>query len=149
VPVCNFFPLDCGDPTAECGAQCLLDATCEQIETLPTDNRDPQLVACATACRQGGGGGGPSGQECGICIFQNSCLSACGSDMACQGWQQCAQRCLQDDPAPTCFRDCDASFPAAAGAYGNAYECACTSCVDDCAAVADPCNPARAGAKRR
>ena len=34
----------------DCTGQCVLDATCEQIATLFTSDRDPQLVACIDAC---------------------------------------------------------------------------------------------------
>lgn len=151
VPVCDFFPLDCSDPRAECGSQCFLDASCEQIASLPTGSMDRALVSCLTACQQAGGGGGgsggapPDGRACGICSIQNSCLPNCRGDAPCQDWLQCAQECLQNDPQPTCFRACDESFPDAAGSYGDAYICACTSCADDCGDVFDPCNARHSG----
>ncbi|WP_437305583.1 hypothetical protein [Sorangium sp. So ce388] len=145
VPVCNLLTFDCEDPAAECSAQCVLDASCEQIQTLAEDTVDPELADCLSGC-QGTEGG--SGVECLSCAAQNGCMTGCAFDETCQPWLACARTCMESDPQPECFRSCDmeaASDPAtgeeAEMLYGAVYECTCTSCSDACGAVADPCSP--------
>jgi hypothetical protein len=146
LPVCDALPFDCADPAAECSAQCVADATCEQLESLQSpeeDAVDPELSGCLQEC-QGSEGG--SSVECLSCTTRNGCLDACQDDSACQLWLLCALGCMRDDPQPECFRSCDASASALPDSeevealYRAAYECTCTSCADMCEAVADPCN---------
>jgi hypothetical protein len=137
-PVCGFMPFDCADPRDECGAQCLLDATCDQIATLPTGSMDRALVGCLLGCQQRGGGGAPpSNRDCGLCALP--CLESECVEPACIGWAGCVQLCYRNDPRPTCFRACDAAFPDAVVFYGRAYDCTCSQCVDVCEATIDPC----------
>lgn len=150
-PVCQFQELDCANPQYECAAQCIVEASCAQIATLPTQNPDPALAACVYGCQgggAGGGGGGPPAQECGTCLFQNNCLDpiqSCTGATDCNAWGQCAQDCGQNDPQPSCFDACDAMYPGAAPAYTQLYQCACTSCETDCMALMDPCNQGGTG----
>ncbi|MDC0683937.1 hypothetical protein [Sorangium atrum] len=143
-PVCDALPFDCADPAAECGAQCVVDATCEQLQSLEGDTVDPELAGCLSAC-QGGEGG--SAVECLSCSTRNGCMDACGDDSACQLWLLCALGCMRDDPRPECFRSCDAAAEAGPGGegvealYRAVYECTCTSCADTCETIADPCSP--------
>ncbi|WP_434043725.1 MULTISPECIES: hypothetical protein [Sorangium] len=138
VPVCNTITFDCADPAAECSAQCVLDASCEQIQSISSDAVDPELAGCLSAC-QGTEGGG-SGVECLSCAGQNGCLSACARDGSCLLWLGCARTCMESDPQPECFSDCNAQYPGAAEMAEAVYACACTDCSESCGAVADPCN---------
>ncbi|WP_437504632.1 hypothetical protein [Sorangium sp. So ce1099] len=137
VPVCNLLTFDCADPAAECSAQCVLDASCEQIQTLAEDAVDPELADCLSGC-QGTEGG--SGVECLSCAAQNGCMTSCAFDETCQPWLACARTCMESDPQPECFSDCNTAHPGAAEMAGAVYECACTDCSESCGAVADPCN---------
>ncbi|WP_437936794.1 hypothetical protein [Sorangium sp. So ce341] len=137
VPVCDLFTFDCADPAAECGAQCVRDATCEQLQSLTGDAVDPELAGCLSEC-QGTEGG--SGAECLSCAGQNGCLTACAFDEDCQPWLLCAQACMESDPQPQCFSDCDTAHPGAEEMADAVYVCACTDCSESCGAVADPCN---------
>ncbi|XXT18416.1 hypothetical protein WME94_50130 [Sorangium sp. So ce429] len=145
VPVCNLLTFDCEDPAAECSAQCVLDASCEQLQTLAEDAVDPELADCLSGC-QGTEGG--SGVECLSCATRSGCLSNCAFDATCQPWLACARTCMESDPQPECFRSCDMTASsdmdtgeAAEMLYRAVYECTCTSCSDACGAVADPCSP--------
>jgi hypothetical protein len=152
IPVCDYLMIDCANPTPEidCGAQCLLDANCLQILSLPSQNPDPELMGCLLGCQNGGqgGAGGGSTQACQTCLFQNNCIAPVQNcmDPDCQGWGMCASDCGQNDPQPACFDACDAQFPGAAPAYTQLYQCACTSCDMDCSALMDPCNQGSGGA---
>ncbi|WP_437621508.1 hypothetical protein [Sorangium sp. So ce1151] len=138
VPVCNTLTFDCADPAAECSAQCVLDASCGQIQSLSSDAVDPELAGCLSEC-QGTEGGG-SGVECLSCAGQNGCLTACALNNTCRPWLDCARACMESDPQPQCFSDCNARYPGAAEMAEAVYACACTDCSQSCGAVADPCN---------
>ncbi|HTN85817.1 MAG TPA: hypothetical protein VL242_19090 [Sorangium sp.] len=137
VPVCSLLTFDCEDPAAECSAQCVLDASCEQIQTLSGNTVDPELADCLSGC-QGTEGG--SGVECLSCAAQNGCMTSCAFDETCQPWLACARTCMESDPQPDCFSDCNAQFPGAEEMADAAYECACADCSESCGAVANPCN---------
>lgn len=138
VPVCNILTFDCADPAAECSAQCVLDASCEQIQSLSSNAVDPELAGCLSEC-QGTEGGG-SGVECLSCATRNGCMTACAFDATCRAWLECAQTCMESDPQPECFSNCNADHPGAEEMAGAVYDCACTDCSESCGAVADPCN---------
>ncbi|WP_438016432.1 hypothetical protein WMF18_37310 [Sorangium sp. So ce315] len=138
VPVCNILNFDCTDPAAECSAQCVLDASCEQIQSITSDAVDPELAGCLSEC-QGTEGGG-SGVQCLSCAGQNGCLTACALNNTCRPWLECARVCMESDPQPQCFSDCDAAHPDAAELAEAVYSCTCTDCSESCGAVVDPCN---------
>ncbi|WP_437607831.1 hypothetical protein WMF20_44135 [Sorangium sp. So ce834] len=137
VPVCDLFTFDCAEPAAECGARCVRDATCEQLQSLTGDAVDPELAGCLSEC-QGTEGG--SGVECLSCSGQSGCLTACALNADCRPWLECAQACMESDPQPQCFSDCNAAHPDAEELFNAVYACTCTDCSDTCGAVVDPCN---------
>lgn len=137
-PVCNILTFDCADPAAECSAQCVLDASCEQIQSLSSNAVDPELAGCLSDC-QGTEGGG-SGLECLSCTARNGCMANCTQDIACLLWLACAQGCMENDPQPECFSRCNAEHSGANELAGAVYDCACTDCSESCGAVVDPCN---------
>ena len=121
---CDLIPgMDCANAdNADCRGQCLLDATCQQIATLPTNSPDPTLQACLQGC-QGGGG------NCQQCIFQScgSELQACQQTPGCVAYIQCIQGCQGD---PSCIDGCLASNPSPQADALSA--CSCSSCANQC-----------------
>ncbi|WP_437674384.1 hypothetical protein [Sorangium sp. So ce131] len=139
VPICSLVPYDCSDPAAECAAECVNGASCEQIQTLTGENVDPELAGCLSACQGGEGGGSGSGTQCLSCAAQNGCMTACALNATCRVWLECARTCMESDPQPECFTACNEAHPDAQSRYEAVYECTCTSCEASCGAVADPC----------
>lgn len=135
--VCGSQELDCAKTEDECAAQCIHDATCAQILTLPTQNPDLPLSACVFGCQDGGPG---TPGYCGVCLSSSGCLDPIQNcnDPDCQAWGQCALGCVQNDPQPTCIDACDAQHPAAAPAYTMVDDCACMYC--DCESMMGACS---------
>jgi len=147
--ICGFQMLDCANRQYECAAECIKDASCEQILSIASGDIDPALGVCLYVCQNGGQGGGGQGEQCGTCLFQNDCLDpiqTCPGATDCDAWGDCASACAQSDPQPSCFDACDAQYPGAAPAYSLVYECGCTSCETDCTSMIDPCNQGGSGA---
>lgn len=135
--ICSLANIDCTNPQFDCPAQCLLDATCAQIATIPSgNNMDPALQGCLFLCQGGGQGGGGPGQECQNCVVQScaSVLQSC-STQDCQDWGQCALNCADSQ----CLTDCNNQFPTAEPYYTQVYGCLCASCDMACATL-DPCS---------
>ncbi len=52
----------------------------------------------------------------------------------------CTLACTQASPPVTsCFQTCDTMYASASTLYTPVWDCACTSCSTECAAV-DPCD---------
>lgn len=139
---CETAGLDCNNPQFDCPAECLQNASCDELVATFNQNPPPEIAACIGECQggEGGAGGGPPQQGCVQCLFQNQCLQPCMNQPGCQGWAPCAQNC-QD---PSCFADCNAQFPEAEPFFSQIYECACANC-EGCDAPMDPCNQGAGG----
>ncbi|WP_437991146.1 hypothetical protein [Sorangium sp. So ce145] len=139
LPVCDALPFDCADPAAECSAQCVVGATCEQLESLEEGPADQELTDCLNEC-QGSEGG--SAVACLSCANQNGCMDACSDDISCQLWLLCALGCMRNDPQPQCFSGCNADYVGTPTEemIDAVYACTCTDCNESCNSAVDPCN---------
>src|SRR5690606_31300482 len=73
----NQLGISCGEPEAECPAECILAASCIQIYSLVSQNPDPMLMGCLEGCGVG--------DPCQTCLV-GSCgqlLQDCGNDAPC------------------------------------------------------------------
>lgn len=140
VTMCTGFDCPagaCSQPGADCAGDCLIDASCDEINQLIAGNFNTPLGACVQTCQggmggAGGGGGGPSQacQDCGQASCQTEAQNCFISDaMECQNWVQCVGMC--GDSA--CYDACTAANPVASELAG----CVCGSCATDCATVCD------------
>ena len=134
IPVCSLIGINCNSATDyTCPSQCLLDASCAQIGTIPAfPNIDPTLQACLNACQSGDAGTG----DCTTCGFMNCQAEggACNADtapMGCQSWFMCIQAC--SDAA--CVADCDTKNPGAKPESDNLRTCLCGQCGTECASL--------------
>lgn len=135
--------LDCSSPQNECIANCVNGTSCGQLGV-------QTFQACQQMCQgaMGDGGtttdaGGGSAQQCQQCA-QQSCfmtLGQCFQNQSCQGWLQCIQGCNMNNPAPSCYTDCDAQHANAKNQYQAVYACTCNNCDTQCAASSNPCGP--------
>jgi hypothetical protein len=95
---CSALPGGCGSPEGECVADCVLPEDCFTIASLATNNPDPELCGCVQGCL----GMNPCFQ-CAACACGPQ-LQACGNDMECQAYLQCAQACAD----AACVQQCEA-----------------------------------------
>lgn len=139
IPVCSFIGINCNSGMDyTCPSNCLLNASCAQIGTLPNfPNADPMLMACLNNCQggQGGAGGGGVG-DCTVCGFMNCQAEggACNADtspMGCQAWFMCIQGCTD----AACVADCDMKNPGAPPESDILRNCLCTSCATECGSI--------------
>lgn len=140
IPVCSFIGVNCNSGMDyTCPSQCLLDANCAQINTLPAfpNGSDPALTACLSGCQGGSGGSGGGGVgDCTTCGFMNCQAEggACNADtapMGCQAWFQCVQGCTD----AACVADCDMMNPNATPESTNLRNCLCGNCSAECGTI--------------
>jgi hypothetical protein len=116
--------LDCSMPSAlyECRGQCVLAANCAQILSIPTQNPDPELVACGQSCGQGSASASASASA----SSSSSTSGAGGADGgACS---TCSEHLMGMPSDPLC--------PASAPLVQELMSCACQLyCPNECAAM--------------
>jgi hypothetical protein len=144
--------LDCSmpNPVYECRGQCVLDANCAQILSIPTGNPDPALVACAEACGQGSASSsssssassssssssGAGGADAGACSTCAAHLNGVPADPPCAAAQPYVDALL----TCACQFNCPTECAAVCAAGGGQPPTACTNCVTTyCATEATNC----------
>ena len=133
--VCDMPPvsnvLNCADPQSDCPAQCVLDASCAAIGSLPTNMPDPVLQSCVQACQGGSGGAGGGMASCQTCLT-NSCLTelaACNvAQSPCAMFIQCGANCAPGDGA--CIKACELAHPSKETTA--VIQCGTANCASEC-----------------